>query len=76
MTERIELKEINYKGDFLIIKEKNAPSPKVINESDNNLRNEYIGMLLVYISTFFQAFGSFWTKVVQRTYPKKSYNIT
>ena len=45
MTERIELKEINDKGDFLLTKENSTP-PQSVNSSNTNLRNEYIGMLL------------------------------
>lgn len=74
MTERIELKEINDKGDFLLTKENSTP-PQPVNSSNTNLRNEYIGMLLACLSTFFQAFGSFWTKIIQRTYPTKFHTV-
>lgn len=77
MNERIELKEVTSKDEQLIPKENsNFPNKSIKDIASNEaLHNEYIGMLLCVLSTFFQAFGAFYTKVIQRAYPTKFHTV-
>ncbi len=39
------------------------------------LKTEYYGMALATLATFFQTFGAFYTKVIQRIYPTKFHTV-
>ena len=60
----------NIKEEFL----QNIDRESKLSES-HILKNEYYGMALATLATFFQAFGAFYTKVIQRVYPTKFHTV-
>ena len=64
---------LSIKEEFLnriSIEEENNKKIKIIKNLEiNNHSNEKLGMLLALLSTFCGSFGSFYTKLIQRTYP-------
>ena len=64
---------LSIKEEFLnriSIEEENNKKIKIIKNLEiNNYSNEKLGMILALLSTFCGSFGSFYTKLIQRTYP-------
>ena len=74
---RIELKEISpTSGEFIQPKEIPLLHKESLTEIDKQKqRDEFIGMGFAVVAIFFRAFATFYTKVIQRTYPTKFHTV-
>lgn len=74
---RIELKEISpTSGEFIQPKEMPLLHKESSTEIDKQKqRDEFIGMGFAVVAIFFRAFATFYTKVIQRTYPTKFHTV-
>jgi drug/metabolite transporter (DMT)-like permease len=73
VTERIELQDINPSTGTYSLQPlpPSLPPPKPLPSSSTELT----GMLYAFIAIFFRAFGTFYTKLIQKTYPSKFHTV-
>lgn len=72
------MNDYKLKEDFLVTKDINNDDKSIqfkVSGIKKYLTSDNIGMLLACSATFFNAFGSFYTKVIQRTFPDKFHTV-